>query len=43
MIQQRAVRLDDQVIEDIHTSVQIAQPQVLKVGKRRFLRLLPGE
>ena len=43
MIQQRAVRLDDQVIEDIYTSVQVAQPQVLKVGKRRFLRLLPGE
>jgi tyrosyl-tRNA synthetase len=43
MIQQRAVRLDDQVIEDIHTSIQVASPQVLKVGKRRFLRLLPGD
>jgi len=43
MIKQRAVRIDDQVIEDIAATILVDSPQVLRVGKRRFLRLLPGE
>lgn len=43
MIQQRAVRIDDQVIEDIHATIRVDSPKVLRVGKRRFLRLLPEQ
>jgi tyrosyl-tRNA synthetase len=43
MIQQRAVRIDDQVIEDFNATIQVEKPQILRVGKRRFLRLVPGE
>jgi len=43
MIQQRAVRIDDQVIEDIKAIISIDSPQILRVGKRRFLRLLSKE
>jgi tyrosyl-tRNA synthetase len=43
MIQQRAVRIDDQVIDDLHTTISVDTPQILRVGKRRFLRLLPSE
>jgi tyrosyl-tRNA synthetase len=41
MINQSAVRIDDNVIEDIKTSIHVKSPQILRVGKRRFLRLLP--
>jgi tyrosyl-tRNA synthetase len=43
LIQQNAVRLDDEVIEDINAIVRVKTPQVLRVGKRRFLQLLPVE
>ena len=41
MIQQRAVRIDDQVVEDINATILVDSPQILRVGKRRFLRLIP--
>jgi tyrosyl-tRNA synthetase len=43
LIQQSAVRLDEEVIEDIHAILQLETPQILRVGKRRFLQLLPDE
>jgi len=43
LIQQSAVKLDDDVIEDINSSIQVKDPQVLRVGKRRFLKLIPDE
>jgi tyrosyl-tRNA synthetase len=41
LIQQRGVRLDDQVIEGIDAKLAIEQPMVLRVGKRQFVRLIP--
>ena len=41
LIQQNAVRLDDEVVVDINAIIQPKIPQVLRVGKRRFLQLLP--
>ncbi|NIM92457.1 MAG: tyrosine--tRNA ligase [Anaerolineales bacterium] len=43
LIRQRGVRLDDFVVEDIKQSLQVDSPQVLRVGKRRFLQLIPEE
>ena len=43
MIQQRAVRIEDQVVEDINATISVDTPQILRVGKRRFLRLTPTE
>ena len=40
LIEQRGVRLDDEVIEDAAMILEINSPQVLRVGKRRFVRLL---
>ncbi len=41
LIQQGAVSLDDQKIEDIEMTIEHAeQPRILRVGKRNFLRLL---
>ncbi|MCJ7512720.1 MAG: tyrosine--tRNA ligase [Anaerolineales bacterium] len=41
LIEQRGVRLDDQLLEDSKAVLEVPRPAVLKVGKRRFLRLLP--
>lgn len=41
LVQQGGVRLNDQTITDIESIVSIVEPAVLRVGKRRFLRLLP--
>jgi tyrosyl-tRNA synthetase len=41
LIEQRGVRLDDEVMEDPNQIVELSDPAVLRVGKRRFLRLLP--
>jgi tyrosyl-tRNA synthetase len=43
LIQQSAVRLDDEVMEDIYATIDVETPRVLRVGKRRFLRLLPDK
>jgi tyrosyl-tRNA synthetase len=41
MIKQRAVRLEDNVIEDVNATIEVTSPMVLRVGKRKFLQLLP--
>ncbi|MEJ2012991.1 MAG: tyrosine--tRNA ligase [Anaerolineales bacterium] len=41
LIKQGGVRLDDATIEDTELSLEIAKPTVLRVGKRRFVRLIP--
>jgi tyrosyl-tRNA synthetase len=43
LIDQNAVRLDDELIEDREFSLDIVRPTVLRVGKRNFLRLEPGD
>ena len=42
LILQGGVELDGRVIRDIHLRLAPDRAYVLKVGKRRFLRLLPG-
>ncbi len=41
LIRQGAVRLDDQKILDEYTRIRVETPGLLRVGKRKFLRLLP--
>jgi tyrosyl-tRNA synthetase len=41
LIEQRGVRLEDEVLEDPNQTLDLKEPAVLRVGKRRFLRLLP--
>lgn len=43
LVQQGAVRLDGEKIEDINTEIIVDQEAVLRVGKRRFLRLVTQE
>ena len=40
MINQGAVRLDEALVDDINAIVYSGGKQVLKVGKRRFLRIV---
>ncbi len=40
LIQQRAVRLNQEVIASIEAVIEPQEPAVLRVGKRRFLKLL---
>ncbi len=42
LIQQKGVRLDDDVLEDPNHVFALEKPAVLRVGKRRFIRLIPG-
>lgn len=41
LVSQRGVRLDDVVQEDPEKIINLEQPQTLRVGKRRFLKLIP--
>jgi tyrosyl-tRNA synthetase len=41
LIQQGGVRLDDQALSDPELVLRLHAPAVLRVGKRRFLRLIP--
>jgi tyrosyl-tRNA synthetase len=41
LIKQRGVKLDGEVIEDVKSEIEITSPKVLRVGKRRFLQLIP--
>jgi tyrosyl-tRNA synthetase len=41
LIKQNGVRLDGEVLDDPNMALNIKQPVILKVGKRRFLRLMP--
>jgi len=43
LIDQRGVRLDGVVLENPEEILELDEPKVLRVGKRRFLRLLPPE
>ncbi len=40
MIKQKAVKLDSNIITDIHFMISPKNEQILKVGKRRFLKIL---
>ena len=40
MIKQGAVKLDGEPINDIYSKVNPAGEQILKIGKRRFLKIL---
>lgn len=42
LVEQRGVKLDGQTVASIETIVQVAVPQVLQVGKRKFVRLVAG-
>lgn len=41
LIKQNGVRLDGEVLDDPNMTLDIKHPVILKVGKRRFLRLMP--
>ncbi len=43
LINQRGVKLDGDVIDDVNAKIEINSSKVLKVGKRRFLQLIPKE
>jgi tyrosyl-tRNA synthetase len=43
LVQQGAVRLDGEKIEDIDTELMVEDEAVLRIGKRRFLRLVNRE
>jgi len=40
MIKQGAVKLDDESITDIQATIAPSGEQILKVGKRRFLKVI---
>ena len=40
MISQGGVRLDKEKVDDIHTTIEPGENMVLKVGKRKFLRII---
>ena len=41
LVEQGAVRLDGEKITDFHYTISVKKKVILKVGKRRFLRLVP--
>lgn len=41
LIEQGGVRLNDEPITDLEAVVEVSEPAVLRVGKRRFIKLLP--
>ncbi|MBC8174545.1 MAG: tyrosine--tRNA ligase [Candidatus Marinimicrobia bacterium] len=41
LVEQGAVRLDGEKITDFHYTISVKNKVILKVGKRRFLRLVP--
>ena len=42
LIEQRGVRIDGEVVEDEKMRTEFDQPVVLRVGKRRFVKLIPA-
>ena len=40
MIKQGAVRVDDAKIDDIHFNIKPGSKNILKVGKRKFLKII---
>ena len=43
MLKQGAVKLDDEKLDDMDLNLEIDHETILKVGKRRFLKLVPKE
>jgi tyrosyl-tRNA synthetase len=43
LIEQNGVRLEGGVLDDPNAILELHEPQVLQVGKRRFVRLVPDE
>jgi tyrosyl-tRNA synthetase len=41
LVDQKAVRLDDQVLEDASAALSLSGEAVLRAGKRKFVRLIP--
>ncbi len=41
LIKQNGVRLDGKVLDDVNLVLEVNQSVILKVGKRRFLKLMP--
>jgi tyrosyl-tRNA synthetase len=41
LVQQGAIKLDDERVNSIEVDVEVKEERVLQVGKRRFLRLVP--
>jgi tyrosyl-tRNA synthetase len=41
LIQQGAVRVNGERVEDVNARLTTSEPQLLQVGRRRFARLLP--
>lgn len=41
LVRQRGVRLEGEVVSDAQALIDVQAPQVLRVGKRKFLRLIP--
>jgi tyrosyl-tRNA synthetase len=42
LVEQKAVRLDDQVLEDVNQVLALPGEAVLRAGKRKFVRLVPA-
>jgi tyrosyl-tRNA synthetase len=42
LIEQGGVRVDDQVVDGIDAMISVQEPAVMRVGKRRFVRLMPA-
>ena len=42
LIQQGGVKLDGQVISEIETQIGLSDEAVLQIGRRKFVRLIPG-
>jgi tyrosyl-tRNA synthetase len=42
LVEQRGVRLDEQVLDDVSLVLAIKAEAVLRAGKRKFVRLIPG-
>ena len=43
LIEQGGVRIDDQKVEDIDLRIEPSEGMIIRVGKRRFLRIVRGE
>jgi tyrosyl-tRNA synthetase len=43
LVNQKGVRVDDEVIEDAYFKINFEEPVVLQVGKRRFVRLINAD
>ncbi len=43
MLKQGAVKLDDEKVDDMDLNLSVDRETILKVGKRRFLKLVPKE